>query len=247
MSATYFVWLGSGRARKVRVAPEGQLLDRVAKAGLPVAPGAILLDEFYRVCLENNLAEVVYDRVIIPEAERLHATLFRSVRLPRFGRPVAMSLVTPDTGDAAMSAESRRRHVIDADQPDELAHALATAWNAAARWGDSRRDLLLVEEVAVKHSGLACTGDRRAVDRITYHDGGDVAQTSLPLPQLTGWQRPDETLPPHDRRLQMLLRGVRRTLGRGEWTIEWVDDGRICRIMQIAPVRDPGSDEPASA
>jgi len=246
MTVIYFVWLGSGRARKVHVAPEGQLLDRLAKAGLPVAPGAILLDEFYRVCLEKKLAEVVDDRVIIPDAERLHATLFRSVRLPRFGRPVVVSLVTPDSGDASTSIESPRRYVIDADQPDELAHALATAWNAAAGWGDSRRDLLLVEEVAAQHSGHACTGDRRAADRITYHDGGDVAQTSLPLPQLTGWQRPDETLPPHDRRLQMLLRGVRRALGRGEWAIEWADDGRICRVVRIAPVRDPGSDESAS-
>jgi hypothetical protein len=34
-------------------------------------------------------------------------------------------------------------------------------------------------------------------------------------------------------RLQQLLRGVRRTFGQGNWQIDWLDDGRICWLIQI--------------
>ena len=132
MAAIYFIWLGSGRTRRYHVAPEGQLLDRAAKVGLPAAPGAILLDEFYRVCLEKDLAEMAGGRAVIPDAELLHATLFHSVRLPRFNRPVAVDLVAPGAANGA-SIELPPRRLIDANQPDELAQALVAAWNAAAQ------------------------------------------------------------------------------------------------------------------
>jgi len=231
MSDMYFVWLGSGRAKKRKVELEGRLLDQAAKAGLPVAPGAILLDEFYRVCLKERLVETYDGRHVIPDAELLHATLFYSARLPQFEHPVAVSAVLAgDDGD-----EPRRRLTINADRPAELSRALASVWDAAAsRPGGARHDVLLLEEVAAEHSGRACTGDSAPEDRVERYGGGADDKT-FTLPVLTGWRKPDDDRPPFARRLQMLLRGVRRTFGRGEWAIEWVDDGRICSLRRVMP------------
>ena len=237
MTAMYFVWLGSGRAKRRHVDPEGQLLDQAAKAGLPVAPGAILLDEFYRVCLEKSLLEVSNGRVNIPDAELLHGTLFHSVRLPRFERQVGVSLIPTGVDEIHKSDEPRRQHIIDTARPDELARALATSWNNAAhRPDEARRDLLLVEEIAAEYSGRAFLSNEQREDRVEYSDG-DTRGLTLALPVLTGWRKPGEDLPHFARRLQMLLRGVRRTFGQGEWVIEWADDGRVCSLTRIiAPV-----------
>jgi hypothetical protein len=35
----------------------------------------------------------------------------------------------------------------------------------------------------------------------------------------------------------MLLRGARRTFGDDDWMIEWIDDGRICWLIQIMPLK----------
>jgi hypothetical protein len=34
----------------------------------------------------------------------------------------------------------------------------------------------------------------------------------------------------------MLLGGVRRTFGRGDWSIKWADDGRICWLLEVTPL-----------
>jgi hypothetical protein len=33
-----------------------------------------------------------------------------------------------------------------------------------------------------------------------------------------------------------LLRGVRRSLGQGDWQIVWADDGHICRLRAVYPI-----------
>lgn len=239
MTAMYFVWLGSGRAKRRHVDLEGQRLDLAAKAGLPVAPGAILLDDFYRICLEKALLEVSGGRVNIPDAELLHGTLFHSVRLPRFERPVGISLIPTDMDEVQEPDKPRHRYIIDADRPDELARALVTTWNAAAhRPAEARRDLLLMEEYAAEQNGRAFISDELGEDRVEYSDGGTRGLT-LALPVLTGWRKPGENLPPFARRLQMLLRGVRRTFGPGKWVVEWADDGRICRLTRIIASGSP--------
>lgn len=236
MSVMYFVWLGSGRAKRRHVDLEGRLLDQAAKAGLPVAPGAILLDEFYRVCLKERLVEIYDGRHIIPDAELLHATLFYSARLPRFEHPIATSLVTGGGGVAGASVTPRHRSVIDAGQPGQLAGALAVAWDGVSARGDgARRDVLLLEEIAAEHSGRARLRDGEGEDHIEGY-GEDANGTNFALPVLTGWRKPDEALPPYAQRLQMLLRGVRHTFGRGDWAVEWADDGQICRLRCIMPL-----------
>ena len=51
----------------------------------------------------------------------------------------------------------------------------------------------------------------------------------------------DQSLPIYVQRLQYLLSGIRRTLGKGDWTIEWIDDGEICWLVQISECKLPSA------
>lgn len=234
MSMTLFVWVGSGRARRRKVGPRGVRLDRAAHAGLPVPPGAVLLDELLRVCLREGLVESSDGRVFIPDPELFHNTLFHSVRLPRFARPVTLSPLfapedhVPSGPDGARSAP----RAIDLNDAGQTATALAALWSAAPRRPDARGDVLALETVAVQAVGRAHTLGSGVDDRV--ETDGPAAEV-LSLPQLRGWHTPAGDLPPYARRLRMLLGGVRRTFGRGDWAIAWADDGRVCWLLDVAP------------
>ncbi len=222
MSTPLFIWLGAGRARRRKVAPAGQWLDEAARAGLPTPPGAILLDEFFRLCLDKVLAVRSGDRVIVPDSELLHNTLFYSVRLPHFERPVTVRPVTSPPGGRAIDA---------ADAP-ALTQALALAWTAlTAAEGAERRDVLIIEQPAATCMGVAICLTAAERDEIVLTGGAD---STLSLARLRPRQAADESLPPFARRLQMLLRGVGRTLGPGDRIIHWADDGHICRLVGVA-------------
>ena len=130
MSTSFFVWLGSGRARRRKVAPAGQWLDEAARAGLPLPPGAILLDEFFQMCLDKGLAARHGEEITIPDAELLHNTLFHSVRLPPFEQPVIVRPVTATGGRA-----------IDATEDSALSRALAAAWSMPSDAAPGRHDV----------------------------------------------------------------------------------------------------------
>lgn len=218
MPKLMFAWLGSGRTRRRHVAPAAQSLDLAARAGLPVPPGAVLLDEFYRLALDNQLLVLAGERVITTEPEALWATIFESAHLPRFDRPVE---VRPATATGAKPAP-----IVDAADPQALGRALAAAWSITGDPPD-RRDVVLLETVASTAAGTAITCAAEPVDRIL--------PGSQPLPRLGTWRLPDEARPAHEQRLQMLLRGVRRSLGRGDWSIQWADDGHVCWLRGVGP------------
>ena len=226
MVSPLFIWLGAGRARRRHVAQHGQLLDQAARSGLPVPPGAILLDELLRVFIDKGLVENQGDRLLIPDPELFYNTLFYSVRLPHFKRPV---LIRPagDTVPVDLSGHGP----IDFGDTIATATALSAAWSDISRASIDRVDVIVIEQVAANHAGVALTND--TVDEVTLSLG---EATGLPanLPRLTGWSAPDSSLPPFSRRLQMLLRGTRRTFGPGRWQIEWADDGQICYLTGAA-------------
>ncbi len=90
MRQSPFIWLGSGRTRRRNVARKGSLLDQAARSGLPVPRGGILLDDFYRICLENGVVEEVAGAVAVPDPEWLHEVLYGEVRFPRLEKLVAV-------------------------------------------------------------------------------------------------------------------------------------------------------------
>lgn len=239
MPKLMFAWLGSGRTRRRPVAASARNLDLAARSGLPVPPGAVLLDEFFQIVRANDLVAATGSRLYVTDPQALWATLFASVRLPRFDRAIAVR-VAHDM-DSSTLARCGLEPEIDAEDPQQLARALAEAWSQAGH-GESlkRRDVLLLETVAFETCGTATSAASGARDMIeiwsqpgTANGSEEPLRETYELARLDGLRRPDEQLAPYAQRLQMLLRGVRRSLGRGNWVVSWVDDGHICWLTDV--------------
>lgn len=222
MALYHFAWLGSKRAKKNGVTEKGWRLDMAVRAGLPAPNGGILLDNFYWLAVQEEVIQMVDGRAHISSPPALFDLLYTAVRFPQLDKP---GIIRPlFTGVDAAVPPQFAVHMAD---PVALAAALGQLWQAAPPDDISRHDLLIQEMVAIEMEGTAVTATNRPTDTITFAD------TSIDLPQLTGWQRPDATLPGHLRRLQQLLRGARRTFGSGVWQVQWMDDGRVCWLLHI--------------
>jgi len=228
MSTPLFIWLGSGRARRRAVSSPARQLDQAAQAGLPVPAGAVLLDEFFRLALDTGLARGDGQGVVIPDPELWHNTLFHSVRLPRFRGLVAVYAVGDETTAAGAPPVACRD--VDFANPTAAARAFEVVWSAAPPGDTARRDALIIEMIPAQVTGAATTTDAED-DWVALTGAAPFA-----LPQMRGRRGPDASQPPYARRLQQLLRGVRRTFGPGAWRIEWADDGRICWLAQVRAV-----------
>jgi hypothetical protein len=217
---TPFIWLGSGRTKKRDVATKGLLLDLAAKRGLPVPSGAILLAEFCQLLLAEGVVVNENGRFSTTDPQWLHETLYQGVRFPHFNNLVAVR--------TAAAAGVEPQLGVTFDDANQLSSSLCEIWSQMA---DQQRDILVMEMVDCRESGTAVTRPDSAQDTIRFHD-----QPPVSLTQLRPWQRPDSAEPAHLQRLQMLLRGVRRSLGKKAWQIDWMDDGRICWLLQIQQV-----------
>jgi len=231
---TPFLWLGANRARKWPVGDKARLLDKAASAGLPVPPGGILLDELFVLLVDEGVVTEREGVVTAVSDSWLAETLYEGVHFPRLTVPLIVRAAFSLAGAAQFADPlfAPQRSVQPAD-PAQLAQALCRVWSSARGPVGLRRDVLLTEMVAVEIGGTAVT-DGNAPDHVICHPPG-TAPTPLELPLLGRFARPDSSLPPFARRLQMLLRGVRRTFGAGNWQVDWLDDGRICWLIQIRP------------
>ena len=234
MRQSPFIWLGSGRSHKRKVACKGRLLDQAASSGLPVPYGGILLDDFYRICLLEGLAEQIGDAVVIPDPVWLHEVLFRDVRFPRLKKFAAVRSAV-----AIPAAESHpitiARLDVDLREPVQVTEALKEVWSAMNRLDSEQPlDVLVMEMVAIQTAGEAMSALDSTKDRIDVTMGVDSElYGSFSLEKIGTFQRASANMPPFASRLQKLLRGVRRSFGKGDWRIDWADDGEICRLLQI--------------
>lgn len=232
MTTPLFVWLGSGRARRRHVSPKGQYLDQASRAGLPVPPGAILLDELWRTFRERDLIIVSDGRITIPDPELFHNTLFYSVRLPRFDRKVA---VRSAIDNKEQSIPPRLN--VDMNDAVQVASTLVELWTAILRAGSERMDIMVMDMISAEHSGMATSRHLAEVDEAIL---SGMSGMSLPLPRSGHHYRAGSGLPDYARRLHLLLGGTRRTFGKGDWRIDWLDDGQICYLIQVAPLANAG-------
>lgn len=212
----YFAWLGSKRAAKRGVAELGCLLDKAANANLPVPAGGILLDEFYRMALAEGVIHKDGDRVTAVSPQELHHLLYKMARFPRLEGMLAIRPLLDEQFGSTIQP-------VHADDPAALTNSLCEAW----RQPTERHDLLLMTLPQTGVEGTAVTHPSTETDTITN------AENKVTLPRLNRWQKPDSNLPPYAQRLQMLLRGLRRTFGDTGWTVEWRDDGKICWLWQF--------------
>ncbi len=224
---------------------KGRLLDVAASAGLPVPAGAILLNEMYQLFLAEAIISSVDGLITVPDPVLLHETLYEAVRFPRLdGKAAVRAAFSADNVHLeAGSTPFTHRLEVDLADPSQLSNALAGIWSSGLTWGDRilelggapRRDLLLMELVAGDVAGRAIShpGDDRDEILVEAEAGTD----ELSLPRLRAWRNPDPSLPLFLQRMQRLLRGVRRTFGRRELQVDWIDDGRTCWLIQVRASR----------
>ncbi len=231
MSDYFFVWLGSGRTRKIKgISQKCIFLDRALRAGLPVPGGSILLDWFFQLAVEEGVAGVRDGEIRVDTPQALADLLYTAVRHPRFDKPAAVR-----TAFSPPLAQSIVELNCDLNDPQVLAAVLQQAWTAVSATDETiRRDLLLMKMVDVVVEGTAVLSPDQQSDSTTIVNQAD----SLHIPPLKHWwSRGDNDLPEYGRRLQKLLRGVRRTFGDQVGEIVWADDGRICWILQLSETR----------
>ena len=226
---TAFIWLGAGRVRKHPVGEDVRLLDSATKAGLPVPSGGVLLDDFYQLLLEAGLIQVVGQKITVPNPDWLHGALYEDVRFPKMSQPVVVrSQATAVSPPIPLPPPLQLTG--DFTNPTELAKMLTEIWTPTVLFGEGvQHNVLVMERVEKRVWGTAVTQKDNAFDEAIYTE--NAASHTLQLPQITGWQSADKALTPFAQRLQMLLRGVRRTLGKGEWRITWADDGKVCWLI----------------
>ena len=241
MSQLLFVWLGSNRAKRQGVSAPGVLLDRAAGAGLPVPAGAILLDDVYRLALAEEIAVIRDGRVRVPDIHLLYELLYQAIRFPPIHAPVAVRpalSVTTEAGATQLRPAGLKVFVDFAD-PGQLADSLSEAWSSAlGRPDDGRHDVLVMEMVTAEVTGVALSKQDNAEDLVYFSRKSAVpapatATESLSLPRPRWWWQSSQGIPPFAQRLQKLLRGVRRTFAKGDWRVEWIDDGHVCWLCQI--------------
>ncbi len=213
----FFAWLGSKRAAKREVAEPGCLLDRAANANLPVPAGGIVLHNFYELAREEGIIAENEGQVTAVSPHALHDLLFNLARFPKLDGEMVVRPLHPTSFGPTLPP-------IQMNNAAQLTKSLCEGWSAQ----NGRRDLLLITLPKSEVAGTAVTHPNATADQITLPDG------QMALLQLDRWQRPDDSLPPHAQRLQMLLRGLRRTFGDSGWEIWWVDDGRICWLWEIS-------------
>jgi len=103
-----------------------------------------------------------------------------------------------------------------------------------------RLDVLVMAMVEARHAGVAFSEPGTYDDVVNVTAGtaeslvaGAVEGERRLLPRL------ERAEPGWPRRLQRLLRRVRRLLGDQAWDVEWADDGRTCWLVQVRAITRP--------
>ena len=227
MADLFFIWIGSGRTRKFKNISEKCIyLDKALRAGLPVPNGGIILDWFYQLAVEEEVAFINRDQVQIDSPIAFSDLLYQSVRLPRFDQQVAVR--------TAFSPKLETPYVkldCDLNDPQQLTAVFQTLWSSAPPEDESiRRDVLIMDMVEVVMEGTAVLNHNNEPDYTTIHN----QETTLEIPPLGRWGRTDDSLPEYGRRLQKLFKGVKRTFGNKISHVTWADDGNICWLLQLS-------------
>jgi hypothetical protein len=223
-----FVRLGSrdSNYRKLNISDKAFLLNFAVKSGLPVPHGIVVLDEVWQ-----RLQELDVLRLDGPDAHVTSADFFlESMALHKLKHAVVVREAFGSLESGAAQGEWPPVS-LQPGESEKLIHVLIDMWQSGAERA-SRRDIIVMEWVDGQFKGHATTVATDSADTIIQN------QTPTEIARLTRWQRATETTP-HIRRVQKLLRGVRHSfnLKGTDWRIEWIDDGKVCWLIEIEPVQ----------
>ena len=210
--------LGTGTVAGAGVGSKAALLDDARRAGLPVPAGFVLPEGCDPGALGPFLGANDVDGVAV-----------RSAFSVEDGRQESRAgwFLTRLRVDGAHYAEA-------------VAQVRRSADHVADGTGTVRRDVLVMAMVDARHAGVAFSEPGTYDDLVNVATGtaehlvaGDVAGERRELPRL------ERAEPGWPRRLQHLMRSVRRRFGDHPWDVEWADDGRTCWLVQVRPITRP--------
>lgn len=236
---------------------KGLMPAKFVPVQMPVPESCVVLDEFYRHAIETGLAKIENGEVLVPDPR----AFMDSVELPPItGRVAVRSAFTAeDRTDSTYTGrfetvlnvpiESFSISPSRVCDPRPLANAIAKVWTSGLK-GDvtGRMDVLVMRMVDARYSGVAFTEVDYEDDLVNYTDGlanemlaGRKPGKTLELAKLQPLETPskEHVNLPFVPRLQVLLRSIRLALGKGNWDVEWADDGDKTWIIQIRPITAP--------
>jgi len=239
---------GSGQAARRGCGTKAALLDRAARAGLPVPTGVIVLDEGWQFAVERGLVRVERAGARRPISVPDPSLLLHLVGFPSFKGPLAVRAAF--SGQRGAREEPDESLVpglfVDGRRSAALAAGLAGVWSSALGLPRSfRRDLVVQDMVQARYAGVAFTepgyeDDVVDVTEARTTDGGEEgpdAPVTLLLPKRRRGERSTER-DPVAARLQDLLRCLRHAFGPGGWVVEWADDGQRVWIIELGPTTE---------
>ncbi|MFO8074701.1 MAG: PEP-utilizing enzyme [Egibacteraceae bacterium] len=242
------------------VAPKAARLHDTARAGLPVPRGAIVPEEAaarLRRCATRDPRSRLAAAGLVASGGPVAGGLVAA--------PARVAVRSAFEGEDAEGSAQAGRYTslldVDGADPAALLAAIETVRASgggqgrasgggrvrACGGGDAppRRDVLLLAMVPARHAGVAATETDHLDDVVAWTDGladrllaGRVTGRRLLLERLEPLERPrvPAGAPPFAARLARLLRRVRLVLGRGDWDVEWADDGQTCWLLQVRPL-----------
>ena len=138
---------------------------------------------------------------------------------------------------------------VNKNKSEEIITGLKKVLKSARNYkNNSRHDILVMEMVKAKNSGVAFTESQYEDDLVNWTYGiasklvsGEISGEKLTIPKLKNcdifFKKPDITNDlPFYNRVQVLLKKIRSIFGEKEWDVEWADDGNICWLLQIRPI-----------
>ncbi len=227
------------------VGPKARMIAIAMQRRIPVPPFWLLPEERLTQLLQAGLITQDDGHIHVPDAQQLHAAIIPG-RLPATVA-IRSAFSAEDSAHESLAGRFESVLAVPSGQPQAVADALCRVWSSAARTPHlARRDLMLMQMVDARHAGVAfLEQDYSFEDLVNATEGlghrmvsGDYDAQRIELPRL-GRDALANRLPPWQRRLQRLLRAVRRVFGDFDWDVEWADDGKVCWLLQVRPVTRP--------
>ncbi len=207
--------LGSGRVADAGVGSKASLLDEARCHGLPVPAGFVVPDGAEPGHLDEFLA-----------ANRCSTVAVRSAFSVEDG--------THDSHAGWFLTRLRVQSRVYGDAVE------AVRASADERGVTARRDVLVMAMVEARHAGVAFSEPGTYDDMVNVvantAEGLVAGEVEGERRLLARLERAEEGWP---RRLQTLLRRIRRHAGDRPWDVEWADDGYRCWLIQMRPVTRP--------
>ena len=234
-----FIEVGSGFLQSMKYSFKSKGLDLALKNKILVPKSYLIPQEFWED-FENKI-EIKNDQV----RQITELPLNNSIS-------VRSSFSIEDQTEKSFAGMFDTVLSVNTNQIDSLAHALKkVSLSSENVEGNFRKDILVMEMVPAKFSGVAFTESEHEDDWINWTNGlgiklvsGEVPGNSFEIPKLKKYDFFNKEItnnkkPDFYYRLQLLLKKVRTIFGEKDWDIEWADDGFKCWLLQIRPITSP--------